>query len=307
MNLTTLDLDTLRTLVTANDLGGYGQAGLRLGRTPSAISLQMKRLQTDMGVPLFRKRGRGLALTEAGESVLRYARRMLELNDELVDTVRGGADAGRLVIGFSQDFAETLVPDVLARFSRLHPAIQIEVRIEGNAALVDAVEKGEIDAALAIGQADRKTAETLGRVELTWIAGRDFKAGRDQPLPLLLLGSQCAFRKEAIRLLDQAGLPWRIAALSPSVNGLWATALGGLGLTLRTNLGLPAGLASGKRMFGLPSPGSFPVTFHRLARAPGQAVERLHAIVTERIGEGRYRTRRQTEMGIVPSGVATTR
>src|SRR5262249_27518919 len=76
----TLDLDTLRTLVTAADLDGYGRAAERLGRTPSAVSLQMKRLQDDVGVPLFRKSGRGLVLTEAGETVLRYGRRMLALN-----------------------------------------------------------------------------------------------------------------------------------------------------------------------------------------------------------------------------------
>lgn len=142
VNLTTLDLDTLRTLVTANDLRGYGQAAERLGRTPSAISLQMKRLQSDVGVTLFRRHGRGLALTEAGEVVLRYARRMLELNDELLDDVRAAACAGSVALGCSQDFAETLLPEVLAEFATLYPRVSMELRIEGNAALVDAIERG---------------------------------------------------------------------------------------------------------------------------------------------------------------------
>src|SRR3984893_15403103 len=84
-----LDLDTLRTLALAHDRGGQAQAAEHLGRTPSAISQQMKRLQDDLGVPIFRKRGRGLALTEAGEIALIYARRMLVLNDELLDTMQG--------------------------------------------------------------------------------------------------------------------------------------------------------------------------------------------------------------------------
>src|SRR4051812_17493879 len=105
--MTNLDLDTLRTLVLAHDLGSYGQAAERLGRTPSAISLQMKRLQQDVGATLFRKEGRSLALTEVGHLVLRYGRRILEINDEAVDTARGASLAGSVRIGFAQDFANT--------------------------------------------------------------------------------------------------------------------------------------------------------------------------------------------------------
>src|SRR6201995_1937421 len=105
MLLLNLDLDTLRTLVTTHDLGGLAQAADRLGRTPSAISLQMKRLQDELGVPLFRKRGRGLSLTEAGEVALAYARRILALNDELLDTMQGTNLAGHIRVGSPQDFA----------------------------------------------------------------------------------------------------------------------------------------------------------------------------------------------------------
>ena len=201
-----LDLDTLRTLAVANDLGGYGQAASRLGRTPSAISLQMKRLQEDIGSPLFKKHGRGLALTEAGELALRFGRRMLALNDELLDTIKGASLSDCVRVGFSQDFADKVLPTVLARFARLYPHVVLEVRIEGNATLAEAVSNGQIDAALVVGQHDRPTAQVLGELDLVWIAGRDFSPGRNQPLPLILLGPQCAFRKEAVRQLDASGL-----------------------------------------------------------------------------------------------------
>ena len=234
MDLTNLDLDTVRTLIVANDLGGYRQAAKRLSRTPSAISLQMKRLQEDIGATLFRKDGRGTALTEAGEIALHYGRRMLALNDELLDTVRGASLAGSVKLGFSQDFAETVLPTVLSKFTKLYPLVLMEVRIEGNAALVEAVQKGELDMALAVGQEDRPTAQRIGELELVWIAGQDFTARSGQPLPLVLLGPQCAFRKKAIEKLDEASIPWRIAAVSPSLAGLWASAIGGLGITART-------------------------------------------------------------------------
>jgi DNA-binding transcriptional LysR family regulator len=283
MNLVNLDLDTVRTLIVANDLGGYGQAAVRLGRTPSAISLQMKRLQEDVGATLFRKNGRGIVLTEAGEIVLRYGRKMLVLNDELLDTVRGASLAGTVRLGFSQDFADTVLPLVLSQFTKLYPLVQMEVRIEGNAALVEAIEKDQLDLALAVGQADRPTAQVIGDIELVWIAGQEFLKREGQPLPLVLLGPQCAFRKEAIQKLDEAGLLWRIAAVSPSLAGLWASAIGGLGITVRSSLGLPAKLVWDKVMFDLPQLGSFPVTLHAQSKAMSAGVERLHAIISEAV------------------------
>src|SRR6516225_9985175 len=129
-----LDLDTLRTLSVAHDLGSLAQAAVQLGRTPSAISLQMKRLQDDLGIPLFRKHGRGLSLTEAGETALAYARRILALNDELLDTMQGANLAGQIRVGCPQDFAPIL-PSVLSQFASFYPRMQIELLIEGNAAL----------------------------------------------------------------------------------------------------------------------------------------------------------------------------
>src|ERR1700742_1788522 len=174
MNMANLDLDILRTLVVANDLGGYGQAAVRLGRTPSAISLRMKRLQEDLGSPLFRKHGRGLKLTEAGQTALGYARRMLALNDDLLQTMQGVTLAGTVRVGAPQDFAPVL-PEALRQFTALYPRTQIELRIEGNGALIEALDKGQLDLALTIGFADRKEALLLGELPVLWIASRSFR------------------------------------------------------------------------------------------------------------------------------------
>jgi len=283
MSFRALDLDTLRTFVVAHDCGGFGEAASRLGRTPSAVSLQMKRLQESVGAPLFRKDGRGVALTDAGDITLRYARRMLELNDELLHTIQGASLTGSVRLGCAQDFAETVLPVVLAKFSKLYPLVVIEVRIDGNAALVEALEKDQLDIALTLGQAERPTAQVLKEIELVWIASPDFQPRDDQPLPMVLFGPQCAFRQEAIGRLEQAGRSWRIAAISPSLAGLWASALGGLGITARSSLGVPKNLTFDARLFGLPSLKSFPITLHTCADRPSESVDRLRAIVVDAV------------------------
>src|ERR1700684_1690711 len=127
MTPTNLELDAIRSLALAADLGGYGQAPARLCRTPSAVSLQMKRLQESIGADLFRKHGRRVVLTEAGEIALRFGRRMLALNDELLDTVRGASLAGSARLGCSQDFADTVLPRILSQFTKHYPLVQVEL------------------------------------------------------------------------------------------------------------------------------------------------------------------------------------
>src|SRR5579862_303989 len=109
-----LDMDTLRSLAALVDLGSLAEAGARLGRTQSAVSLQMKRLEDRAGVPVFRRDGRALGLTESGELLLSYARRILALNDEALASIKKSSVEGRLRFGTSQDFAEAWLPAILA-------------------------------------------------------------------------------------------------------------------------------------------------------------------------------------------------
>jgi DNA-binding transcriptional LysR family regulator len=274
-----LDLDTLRTLAVAQNRGGLAQAAEHLGRTPSAISLQMKRLQDDLGVTIFVKRGRRLGLTENGEVVLSYARRILALNDELLDTTQRAGISGVIRIGGPQDFASVL-PEVLSHFASLYPRMQIELLIEGNASLLEAVQSARIDLAAIIG-GEGTGGETIGHLEIAWIASGGFNQREKQPLPLAVLGPKCAFRRRAIERLEAAETAYRIAASSPSLDGLWAALHGGLGVTARTALNLPEGLAFDRVLHGLPALGSLPVTVHRNAGAKGEAVDRMATLLTD--------------------------
>jgi len=120
------DLDVLRSFSTGIALGSFARAADKLGRSTSAISAQLKKLEAQCGTPLLRKAGRGLELTEAGETLLAYAHRLLELNDEAVAAVSGSQLRGLVRLGLQEDLGEALLPAVLGRFARAHPQVRIE-------------------------------------------------------------------------------------------------------------------------------------------------------------------------------------
>jgi DNA-binding transcriptional LysR family regulator len=238
----TLDLDVLRTFVIGHDLGSFAAAAERLGRSQSALSLQLRKLETHAGQALLRKDGRGLALTPAGEIMLSYARRMIELNDEALTAVRGVAVEGWVRLGLVQDFAESWLPSLLGRFARAHPGVRVEARVDRGAVLAAAVAKGELDLALVWGDLPGPHRTELTTMPIAWIGSPRHQIATMRPLPLVTFEPPCVFREVAVRALDQAGIPWRVTFTSPSLAGLWAAVEAGLGLTPRALHSTPARL-----------------------------------------------------------------
>lgn len=241
-----LDLDTLRTFAIGFELGSFARAAERIGRSPSAVSTQLRRLEDQVGRPLVQKSGRGLVPTEAGEKLLSYARRILDLNDEALASLRGIEMEGWVRLGLPQDFAESWLPNVLGGFARSHPKVKIEVRAEKTGLLVDRTCRGELDLCLHWGSvAGIANVETVADVPMVWIGRGDHVVSppdRGERLPLVTFEAPCSFRDPAINELDRAGMDWRLAFTSPSLSALWAATAAGLGITMRTMIGLPRDL-----------------------------------------------------------------
>ena len=289
MLLANLDMDVLRTLAVAMDVGGFAKAAERLGRSQSAVSLQMRRLEDRVGRPLFERHGRLLGLTEAGEIVLGYARRILALNDEAVAAARGIAVEGSVRFGVVQDFGDSWLPGVLARFGRAHPSVHIEVHVDRSTTLVDRVTHNDLDLALVWGCGARPgNATSVARLPMVWIGPRDSEPEgsartRNDTVALALFEAPCVFRQPAIEALDAAALRWRITFTTPSLVGLWAATEAGLGITVRTPFGVPAALTVLDPSAGLPK---LPEAELRLCTADAElqpAAARLRDILLDEI------------------------
>ncbi|WP_175657032.1 LysR substrate-binding domain-containing protein [Burkholderia ambifaria] len=310
------DVAALRSLVAGVDLGSFAKAADRVARSSSAVSAQIRKLEEQAGTPLFVKAGRGLALTDAGDAMLRYARRMIELNDEAAAAVRGVNLDGWVRVGLQEDFGEAILPDVLGRFARAHPKVRIEARVARNAELLERLDANQLDLALVWGDPASATlvsragidSDAIAQVPMQWIAavgaagfgmpdgGGPADGGDDgdaslramrasgEPLPLVVFDRPCRFFGAATDALDRAGVPWRVAFTTPSLAGLWAAASAGLGLTVRSHYGLPASVrVFDAASFGLPELPSLPLMLLRRTSSATPTVERLARIVTQAV------------------------
>lgn len=275
------DLPALRTLVAAVDLGGFGKAAGHLHKTPGAVSLQLRSLEERIGKPLFRKTGRTQVLTEEGELLVGYARRLLALNDEAVLAVASPGLRGALRFGMTQDFAEGGLTQALGRFGRAHASLRVDLRVDRSEHLANAILADELDLALGFRGLPGRDDPPLATMPVRWFAHASLELAPGEPVPLLVLDPPCGFRKSAIEALDRAGRAWRIVLASGSVSALWAAAEAGLGVVPRTPLHVPPALELADEAWGLPTLPSAGI--HLIDRGAGatEAVHHLAQVIRE--------------------------
>jgi DNA-binding transcriptional LysR family regulator len=283
MPLPNLDMDALRTLLLTQQLGSLNRAAERIGRSQSAVSQQIRKLEEQVGQPLFRRQGRGLVLTESGDLILSYTRRILDLNDEAARAVRGASVAGAVRFGLPGDFAETWLPAALGQFKKTHPAVLIEIAVDRNGVLLERLDRGDLDLVLVMGNESRRDAEHVATLQMAWIGptGIDVRPHRDVPLDLALYNSPCFFRRAGIEALDKANISWRLAYTTSSLHSLWAGVTAGLGVTLRTAAGLPSSLRRLDANDGLPPLPMVELCLHAGLHEMSPALAELKRVVIE--------------------------
>ncbi len=237
-----LEIDLLRSFVVIAEMRALSRAAARVGRTQSALSQQMKRLEEVVDQPLFQRTGRGVVLTHPGERLLVHAQRILRLHDEAMADLCGTGLSGTIRFGCPDDYAEVFLPSLLRQFSSQHPQAIVEVVCGPTPRLLEQLDKRAVDLAM-ISLPDGSSDDIIRREQLVWIGYPGLEPAHFDPLPLALSDRDTLDHIAACDALDRAGRDYRVAYASSSLAGLIALVRSGQAFAVMTQTAVPSDLA----------------------------------------------------------------
>lgn len=240
--MTNIPTELLRTLVAVVDLRSFTRAAQLLGVTQPAVSAQIKRLQTLLGTELLDKSAPGVTLTSAGELVVNYARRLLSINDQILDFAAPRPASQTLRIGATGDFTAASISHGLACFRARHPRQRFIVQSGLMDDLLRDLRDGNLDVAVWVST----TGPTLEprhawTEDLVWIRGADLQIGETATIPLVSYGEECPFTRGMIAALNTISRDAELVVMASGIAGLGAAVASGIGLSAlpRNSANLP--------------------------------------------------------------------
>jgi DNA-binding transcriptional LysR family regulator len=263
-----LDLDLLKAFVAVATQKSFTHAARVLNRTQAAVSMQIKRLEGRVEVELFRRTRSSVDLTSAGENLLGFAKRILELNDEAVVRLRR-RDAETVVrLGVMEDYGSSIIPPLLSAFTTKNPSVQVEM-LTGLTAFMPARLGDAYDLVIAMHPQEQGEGQLLRRDRALWAVGQSHTSRNRDPLQVALFPKGCLFRKWAVEALDAAQMPWRLAFESHSHAAIESVVAQGMAITVFKASTFPRNLRPLANDEGMPL---LPDADIRLHRAPNLSV-----------------------------------
>ena len=238
----TLDIEQLRTFLAVVDTRSFTQAGDRVAKTQSAVSMQMKKLEETLGKKLFLRQGRGIEINADGQRLVGYARDILERSTEALAAFDDKALRGSVYLGTADDYAERFLPTILAGFSESNPLVEVSVVCENTFGLTSRIRSGELDVAIVTHNEVREHSELIRREPLLWVTSAQHTAHTLDVLPLALGSPHCCWRRTATDALDQAGRSYRMLYTSFSATVVGAAVTAGLAVSVQPESALRPGM-----------------------------------------------------------------
>lgn len=247
-----VDTFLLKSFIAIAETGSFSRAAESMGRTQSALSLQIKKLEESLQCTLFDRSNRQVVLTEQGELFIGYARRIIELQWEAYSRLNEPDIKGQITLGTPEDFATHYLPGILATFSKQHPHVQLNVHCDLTLNLMNGFRKGHYDIVLVKRDPESvKGGMKVWREPLVWAAADSYQI--KTPIPLVLSPQPCIYRARALAALDRTHKPWHIAYTSPSLAGTIAAVKAGLGIAVLPANMVPEGLSPVRGPIKLPT------------------------------------------------------
>ena len=268
-----LDSDLLRTFVAVAESGNFTRAGEAVGRTQSAVSMQIKRLEDIVGDPLFERGSRGVRLTRKGEGLILNARRIVGLLEETAASLQMAPLDGRVRIGIPEEYGQTILASALGAFSQRHPRVEITVRFATSQSQIAALNAGDLDLAVIFEWQDFSDGEVLMIDPAVWVTSMLNPMHMESPLPIALYQNSGWCRDFALRSLEERGLDYRVAYLSDTSGGLRLAVTSGLAIAPITRSNIPPDCRELTPADGFGAIDSSHVVLKRAAGATGATIE----------------------------------
>ena len=248
-----LDSELLRSFLAVARNGSFSAAAAGVFRSQSALSLQIKQLEGILGQTVFRRHARGVELTEAGEKLRPAAEEVVSLLDRTANELRADPLRGRLRVGIPDEYGDSLLPGVVARFARDHPRVELSVRCGLSADFPAALERGELDLAVHAVESLADGMLPLRRERTCWVVSREHAVQAREPLPVAVFDRACWWRDRALEALHKSGRPYRVVFSSESATGIAAAVSAGVAVGALGENSLRAGFRELTPRDGLPA------------------------------------------------------
>jgi len=245
-----LDLDAVKAFVLAAELQSFTRAANALATSQAAVSVKLRRLETQLGRRLLERTPRQVRLSAEGATFLDAARELIGAHDRAVASF--SVETRRLAIGISQHLVGARLPSLLQRLNAHDPKLRIDLRVAGSGELLQALRADALDAAIVLQNDKQRGGEVLYAEAFRWIGAAHWHPRAGEPLPLSTQGESCAVRRDAVRALDAAGIAWTEAFIGQGAACVGAAAAAGLAIAVLAERAAPPDTVDLGARLGLP-------------------------------------------------------
>jgi DNA-binding transcriptional LysR family regulator len=273
------DPELLRTFLAVAQSLSFTRAAASLGVGQPTVSQHVRKLETAVGRPLFVRDTRSVTLTADGEAMAGFARSILAAHEQAVGYFTGSGLSGRLRFGVTDDLALTPVPQILRGFRQLYPRIDLELTVSQSGALQRRVESGHLDVAFIKQTPGDTRGRLVRRDRLVWAAAPGMHLEARRPIPIVVYQAPSISRSAGVRVLEEAGIPFRLTCTVRGVLGVVAAARAGLGLAIFARSLVPDDLVELPAGAGLPDPGEIDLVLLANPRSATEPAEALTAAI----------------------------
>ncbi|TPK81403.1 LysR substrate-binding domain-containing protein [Mesorhizobium sp. B2-4-17] len=282
----TLDSDLLRTFVAIAETGNFTKAAEQAGRTQSAVSMQMKKLEGLVGDSLFERGSRGVVLTRRGGELIVNARRIVSLLDETAASITAAPLGGPVRIGIPEEYGLAILSRALGAFSKRHAQVEVTVRYAHSGAQIAALAAGELDLCVVFEWQDPSGGEVLMHDPTVWVTSNLHHMHEERPVPIALYNRAGWCKDFAIKSLEQRGLAYRVAYTSDTNGGLKLAVTSGLAIAPISRSNIPDGCRELSSVDGFGAIDSSNVVMHRNPNASGEAIDGMQEAIREAFRQG---------------------